>query len=67
MFSPAGNGKNIILTLDRAIQYITETALEEAVTEYTAKSGMAIVMDPDTGALLAMANVPLFNPNTFCT
>ena len=57
--------KNIVLTLDRTIQFITENALNEAVAQFSAKSGMAIVMDPQTGALLAMANVPLFNPNTF--
>jgi len=63
--SVSESGKNVVLTIDRAIQYITEAALSEAVATYQAKSGIAIVMDPDTGALLAMANIPLFNPNTF--
>ena len=40
------SGKNIILTLDRNIQYITQTALEASVKEFSAKSGMAVVMDP---------------------
>jgi cell division protein FtsI (penicillin-binding protein 3) len=58
-------GNNLILTLDSQIQYITEQALAEAVTRHKALSGMAIVMDPRTGALLALANYPFFNPNDF--
>jgi cell division protein FtsI (penicillin-binding protein 3) len=58
-------GHNIILTIDRTIQYIAESALEESVNEFSARSGMAIVMDPQTGAILAMAHVPLFNPNAY--
>jgi cell division protein FtsI (penicillin-binding protein 3) len=56
-------GNNLILTIDSIIQYITEKALEEAVKEFSAKSGMAIVMAPKTGAILAMAHYPFFNPN----
>jgi len=59
------NGKNIILTIDRAIQHLTETALEEASKKFSAQSGMAIVMSPKTGAILALANYPRFNPNSF--
>jgi cell division protein FtsI (penicillin-binding protein 3) len=58
-------GRDIILTIDRAVQYIAESALEEAVKEYSAQSGMAIVMQPQTGAILAMAHVPFFNPNSY--
>ena len=58
-------GRDIILTIDRAIQYIAESALEETIKEYSARSGMAIVMEPQTGAILAMAHVPLFNPNAY--
>ncbi len=58
-------GNNLVLTIDRTIQYIAETALGDAVKEYSAKSGVAIVMVPKTGAILAMANYPLFNPNSF--
>jgi cell division protein FtsI (penicillin-binding protein 3) len=64
--SPAGaatSGKNLVLTIDSTIQYIAEKALAESVEAFSAKSGMAVVMDPRTGALLAMAQVPLFNPN----
>lgn len=60
-------GHNLILTIDRSIQYITEEALERAVNRTDAKGGIAIVMDPNTGEILAMANRPSFNPNTFWT
>ncbi|MGE0086429.1 MAG: peptidoglycan D,D-transpeptidase FtsI family protein [Desulfococcaceae bacterium] len=58
-------GNNVVLTIDRTIQYITEKFLKEAVDTFSAKSGMAVVMEPSTGAILALANVPLFNPNSF--
>ncbi len=59
------DGHSIILTIDRAVQYIAESALEDAVKESSARSGMAIVMEPQTGAILAMAHVPFFNPNSY--
>ena len=58
-------GHNLVLTLDQNIQYLTETALVETVKEYKAKSGIAIVMEPGSGAILAMAHAPLFNPNAY--
>jgi cell division protein FtsI (penicillin-binding protein 3) len=61
----ATRGNNLLLTIDRTIQFIAEQALKEAVASAGAASGMAVVMAPDTGAVLAMANVPLFNPNAF--
>jgi len=62
---PNYSGNNLILTIDRTVQYITEKALSEAVTEFSAKSGIAIVMVPKTGAILALAHFPFFNPNSF--
>jgi cell division protein FtsI (penicillin-binding protein 3) len=59
------SGNNIVLTLDRNIQYIVESVLEASVSEYAAKSGMAVVMNPNTGAVLALAHYPTFNPNIF--
>ncbi len=59
----SSTGKNLVLTIDSNIQYIAEKALVETVKNFSAKSGMAIVMVPKTGAILAMAHVPLFNPN----
>ena len=59
------NGKNVILTIDRTIQHITEKALEAACRNASAGSGMAVVMSPQTGAVLALGHYPRFNPNSF--
>ncbi len=56
---------DLILTIDKDIQYKAQEALKSAVEKTKAKSGQAIVIDPETGEVLAMAVVPLFNPNTF--
>ena len=58
-------GKSVVLTLDKTIQFIAEKELAKAVKESNAKSGMALVMESDTGKVLAMANYPTFNPNAF--
>jgi cell division protein FtsI/penicillin-binding protein 2 len=58
-------GMNVELTLDSYLQYVTEEALGEQVTKYHALDGTAIVMDPWTGEVLAMANLPYFDPNHF--
>ncbi len=58
-------GKNLFLTLDKNLQYFAENELAKAVTDSGAKGGMALVMDPWTGKILAMANYPTFNPNSF--
>jgi cell division protein FtsI (penicillin-binding protein 3) len=58
-------GRNIILTLDKNIQYITERELAKAVSDSGAKNGMALVMESDSGRVLAMANYPTFNPNAY--
>jgi len=59
----SSSGKNLVLTVDSTIQYIAEKVLAETVEEFSAESGMAVVMVPKTGAILALAQVPLFNPN----
>ena len=56
---------NLILTIDSKVQYIVEVQLKEAVKKADAKGGIAIVMDPRTGEVLAMANMPQFNLNDF--
>ncbi len=56
-------GMDVILTIDRTIQYITEKALSRGVKGSGAKSGTAIVMDPFTGEVLAMAVYPTYDPN----
>ncbi len=58
-------GARVELTIDAGIQHVAETELENAVTEFGASAGSAIVMDPSTGEILAMANVPRFDPNFF--
>ena len=59
------SGYNLTLTIDRTIQYIVEKALADAIHLFSAKSGIAIVMEPSSGAVLAQANYPFFNPNAF--
>jgi cell division protein FtsI (penicillin-binding protein 3) len=61
----ASKGQNVTLTLDKNIQYITEKELAKAVTQSGAKGGMALVMEPQSGRVLAMANYPGFNPNAY--
>ena len=58
-------GYDLRLTIDEVIQYITEKELAGQVAKYRAKGGTAIVMDPFTGEILAMADQPQFNPNSF--
>jgi len=57
--------KDVVLTLSHSIQYKTEEALAEGVKAANAKSGMAVVMNPQTGEILAMANYPTFDPNRY--
>ncbi|MDE2058315.1 MAG: penicillin-binding protein 2 [candidate division NC10 bacterium] len=58
-------GADLHLTIDEVIQYITERELEAAVTHSGALSGSAIVMDPFSGEILALANYPTFDPNAY--
>lgn len=64
---PARNGTDLILTIDRAIQFKAEEVLSRTVETHGAKSGSVIVLNPKTGAVLAMANYPTFDPNQFNT
>jgi cell division protein FtsI (penicillin-binding protein 3) len=61
----ASKGNNVTLTLDKNIQYITEKELSKAVQTSRAKGGIALVMEPQSGKVLAMANYPDFNPNSY--
>ncbi len=60
----SSKGHNVTLTIDKNIQYLAEKELAKAVTDSGAKAGIALVMEPQTGRVLAMANYPGFNPNT---
>ncbi len=59
---PARHGSHLTLTLNRTIQHIVEEELEVAVDRFSAASGSVIMLDPRTGAILALANVPDFDP-----
>jgi len=59
------SGQNLVLTIDSNIQFITESALKAAAKQHAARSALAIVMQPRTGAILAIAHYPLFNPNSY--
>lgn len=62
---PATIGDSLELTVDQYLQHIAERELRAGVEEHNAQGGMAIVMDPHTGEILALANYPTFNPNAF--
>ena len=62
---PAQNGYNVVLTTDGVIQYIVEEEIRDMVREHNAASASAIVMDPVTGKVLAMANYPDYDLNSF--
>lgn len=56
---------DLVLALDEVIQFTAEYHLKKQVERFKADSGMAVVMDPYTGEIYAMANVPQFNPNQY--
>jgi cell division protein FtsI (penicillin-binding protein 3) len=56
-------GKDLVLSLDRRIQYLAYRELKAAVTQHHARAGSAIVLDARTGEVLALVNEPDFNPN----
>jgi cell division protein FtsI (penicillin-binding protein 3) len=57
------DGQNIQLSIDLRLQYLTYQALKETVSQHRARSGSAVVIDIQTGEVLAMVNQPSFNPN----
>jgi len=62
---PVQNGDNVVLTLDVVIQQIVREALQKKIQEYQAESGIGLMMDPWTGAILAMVSLPDFDPKDF--
>ncbi|HTC91938.1 MAG TPA: penicillin-binding protein [Terriglobales bacterium] len=58
-------GENLVLTIDEKIQYLAERQLEAAMKQTHAVAGTVIVQNPHTGEILALANYPTFNANTF--
>ena len=61
----AREGADLTLTIDRSVQYTVERHLKEALAEHGAVSGSIIVMDPRTGAIIAMAAEPCYSANNF--
>ena len=57
------NGKDLVLSIDRKVQYLAFRELSKAVEQHHAQAGSAIVMDAKTGEILAMVNLPSYNPN----
>lgn len=65
LFEGKEDGTDLVLTVDRVVQYKVEKILKEATEEFGAEEGSIIVMDPNNGAIIALANYPDFNPNTY--
>jgi cell division protein FtsI (penicillin-binding protein 3) len=59
----AVSGNNLLLTIDEGVQYIVERELSKAMSEWKAKAAVAVMMNPRTGEILAMANRPTYDPN----
>ncbi|MDI7246882.1 MAG: stage V sporulation protein D [Bacillota bacterium] len=64
-FIPPVDGNDLYLSIDEVIQYIVERELDRGMAETKAKRGMILAMDPKTGAVLAMAARPTYNPNRY--
>ena len=64
-FVPPEDGNDLYLNIDEVIQYIVERELDKGMAELNAKRGMILAMDPKTGAVLAMASRPAYNPNRY--
>jgi cell division protein FtsI/penicillin-binding protein 2 len=65
ILEPAKPGHSIVLTLDAYLQFEAERLLRDAVRKFSARSASAVVMDPNTGEILAMANVPDYDPGNY--
>ena len=64
-WDPEVMGNNVVLTLDRTLQYIAEKELKAGVEKFHAAGGLALVMRPQTGEILAMAQTPCIDPNRY--
>ncbi len=62
---PAHDGTSVVLTIDRSVQQAVESAVKEGVERIGGKSGSAIVLNPKTGEIIAMANYPTYDPTKF--
>jgi cell division protein FtsI/penicillin-binding protein 2 len=66
-FIPSSIGKDLVLTIDRTIQWICREELQQGLAEFKAQSGTIIVMNPHTGAILGLVNLPDYDPNRYET
>lgn len=57
-------GRDLVLSIDRRLQYLAYSELNKTVEEFAAKSGSLVVIDTENGEILAMVNVPSYNPNS---
>jgi len=64
-YIPEKDGNNIYLTINEAIQHSAERELASAANEFNAEGGTIIVMEPNTGNIISMANYPTYDPNNF--
>ncbi|HKL12859.1 MAG TPA: penicillin-binding transpeptidase domain-containing protein [Halanaerobiales bacterium] len=64
-YIPEENGNNIYLTINEAIQHSSERELASAAQKYNAEGGTIIIMEPETGNIISMANYPTYDPNHF--
>jgi cell division protein FtsI/penicillin-binding protein 2 len=67
LYTPPIHGQNLILTIDSTLQQYVRAALLKQMKEYEAESAIGIMMDPQTGAVLAMVSLPDFDPERFNT
>ncbi|MDP2752468.1 MAG: penicillin-binding protein 2 [Rhodocyclaceae bacterium] len=63
LIRPPQEGKDITLSLDAKIQYLAHTHLKQAIADHHARAGGIVVLDAKTGEVLALANLPTYNPN----
>jgi len=63
--TPATTGDSLELTIDQYLQHTAERELRAGVQEHNAAGGSVVIMDPRSGEILALANYPTFNPNTY--
>lgn len=64
-FRPAEDGADLVLTVDRAVQHVVCDKLRAAVTKHRAEGGSAVVLDPQTGAVIALCSDPSYDANDF--
>lgn len=64
-YRPPVEGADLVLTIDAAIQRMAEDELARSITEQSAVGGTILIMDPNTGAILASASSPSYDPNAF--